>query len=698
MTKVMVAILFFLYSSLFIITNTSLAFDRVAAVKHADLYWGPGEVDYNPNFTAYPADCTNFVSQCLLAGNTGFDNASGYKPEGILIRVAELGPELLDHHGATAYDISPTNLQAGDVLFLLRDFLFYEAEKEHAMIITETSPDRYNAHTGNRYHRLVSDIDLADNILFSETLSYFVLPDAPIIKYIILKQIKDGDEKIIHEYKFDDDPNYIPFETNTDVEYYRHTYNGFSPSSIDPKDNPNIAGSGKLELKIIFDTSMGTTNIDVTFGKTSPYNDHVFTTTGWSKTLHNDDTWEGEYDIPDDYGDEYSGLNKISIDAYATDGSRLDSDGNLSLYNPGPDTKHSFIINPGLDLVFVIDTTGSMYDDIAAAKAAAVDIVNEIDSQTEDYRVAVVDFRDFPIYPYGAPGDYAYNDVLNFSTDKTSIISAIQSLSLGNGMDWPESHYSALMHCFQKDNIGGWRDNVKKVAIVMTDAPPHDPEPYTGYVAQDVIDAAIALDPVIIYPIMIGFDSIALSYMETLAEGTEGEVFDAAYAGEVVEAIMEAIETTFNAPIAEANGPYAGTVGETITFDASGSYDTDGEIVLYEWDFDNDGTYDLSEITPIVGYSYYSEYIGSVRLRVTDNDGLSAIDTATVEVTQAAIPGDLDSNGCVDRDDYNIIVADVRDGEPNNPDYDLNDDGVVNIADARYLATLFTNPRGGACE
>ena len=304
----------------------------------------------------------------------------------------------------------------------------------------------------------------------------------------------------------------------------------------------------------------------------------------------------------------------------------FDQAGNESLFNVN--------VEQSIDLVYVIDTTGSMGDDIAAAKAAAVDIVNEIDSQTDDYRVAVVSFEDFPYSPYGSSGcgDYMYHDVLDFSSEKSAIVSAIQSLTLRCGADWPESHYSALMHTFQKPALGGWRDNVKKVAVVMTDAPSHDPEPYTGYVMQDVVDASIALDPVIIYPIIIGGDSTARSYMETLAEATGGKAFDAANAGEVVEAIMEAIETTFDAPTADANGPYTGNVGSTITFDGSGSYDPDGEIVLYEWDFENDGIYDVSLTSPTATHTYPAEFTGAARLRVTDNDGLSAIDIVSVEV------------------------------------------------------------------
>ena len=61
-------------------------------------------------------------------------------------------------------------------------------------------------------------------------------------------------------------------------------------------------------------------------------------------------------------------------------------------------------------------------------------------------------------------------------------------------------------------------------------------------------------------------------------------------------------------------------------------------------------------------------------------------------------PGDLNDNGCVDRTDYYIIVADIRGPEPHNLAHDLNGDGRVNIADARYLVTLFTNPRGASCD
>ena len=43
-------------------------------------------------------------------------------------------------------------------------------------------------------------------------------------------------------------------------------------------------------------------------------------------------------------------------------------------------------------------------------------------------------------------------------------------------------------------------------------------------------------------------------------------------------------------PVADPNGPYTGTVGSVVSFDGSGSFDVDGTIVSYEWDFGDDTT------------------------------------------------------------------------------------------------------------
>lgn len=90
-----------------------------------------------------------------------------------------------------------------------------------------------------------------------------------------------------------------------------------------------------------------------------------------------------------------------------------------------------------------------------------------------------------------------------------------------------------------------------------------------------------------------------------------------------------------NIPVADANGPYSGDEGSPISLDASGSYDPDGEIVLYEWDMDNDGEYD-DALGEMVSAIFGDNGTFTVKLKVTDEDGASTEDETTVSVANVA--------------------------------------------------------------
>jgi hypothetical protein len=82
-------------------------------------------------------------------------------------------------------------------------------------------------------------------------------------------------------------------------------------------------------------------------------------------------------------------------------------------------------------------------------------------------------------------------------------------------------------------------------------------------------------------------------------------------------------------------GVASGPVPLDVILDASGSTDSDGTIVLYEWDLDGDGTFDFDTgVTPNTNATYTAvgEYHPAVR--VTDNDSLT--DTASVTITVSA--------------------------------------------------------------
>ena len=61
--------------------------------------------------------------------------------------------------------------------------------------------------------------------------------------------------------------------------------------------------------------------------------------------------------------------------------------------------------------------------------------------------------------------------------------------------------------------------------------------------------------------------------------------------------------------------------------DASSSYDPDGTIGRYEWDWDSDGILNENHTTPTASHTYESAGNYTITLRVTDDDG--ATDTTT---------------------------------------------------------------------
>jgi PKD repeat protein len=96
-------------------------------------------------------------------------------------------------------------------------------------------------------------------------------------------------------------------------------------------------------------------------------------------------------------------------------------------------------------------------------------------------------------------------------------------------------------------------------------------------------------------------------------------------------------------PVADPNGPYAGTVGSPVSFDGSGSSDPDGTIVGYAWDF-GDGNAGTG-VGP--SHSYATAGTFTVTLTVTDDDGATdaAGSTATIDPLPNTPPTDRTSGG-----------------------------------------------------
>jgi len=107
-----------------------------------------------------------------------------------------------------------------------------------------------------------------------------------------------------------------------------------------------------------------------------------------------------------------------------------------------------------------------------------------------------------------------------------------------------------------------------------------------------------------------------------------------------------------NPPVADAGPDQTIYARDPILLDASASSDPDGDTLTYEWDLNNDGQYDdASGVTVTTTFSLPGTY--TVGLLVTDDSGLSSMDTVTITVLPWTLRGfyqPVDMNGV-----YNLV-------------------------------------------
>ena len=101
---------------------------------------------------------------------------------------------------------------------------------------------------------------------------------------------------------------------------------------------------------------------------------------------------------------------------------------------------------------------------------------------------------------------------------------------------------------------------------------------------------------------------------------------------------LQIVEVVANHPLALINGPSSGVVGEAVIFDSGGSYDPDGTIVSYVWDFGDSAVGKLarSAAESTVAHTYQAAGTYQVTLTVTDDAGLSSTAQHPIQVQEKA--------------------------------------------------------------
>jgi PKD repeat protein len=138
--------------------------------------------------------------------------------------------------------------------------------------------------------------------------------------------------------------------------------------------------------------------------------------------------------------------------------------------------------------------------------------------------------------------------------------------------------------------------------------------------------------------LVLKIDSATPTATYRVTAGTAGGTFTGTYAtiDTNANAVLGAIAGESTVTVVPDNHPTASfvytpenpTINQVITFDASSSYDPDGTIVSYGWDFGDRDTGTGEVIT----HSYSSAGDYDVTLTVTDNDGYTASETKTISV------------------------------------------------------------------
>lgn len=117
-----------------------------------------------------------------------------------------------------------------------------------------------------------------------------------------------------------------------------------------------------------------------------------------------------------------------------------------------------------LDLMLVIDTTGSMGDEIRYLQAELRSIIAAITTKHRDLdiRIGFVFYRD--------EGDDYVTRTYAFDRNDARVQRALAQQSADGGGDYPEAMDQALIRAVGQD----WRPDAVKSLLLVADAPPHD--------------------------------------------------------------------------------------------------------------------------------------------------------------------------------------------------------------------------------
>jgi Mg-chelatase subunit ChlD len=200
-----------------------------------------------------------------------------------------------------------------------------------------------------------------------------------------------------------------------------------------------------------------------------------------------------------------------------------------------------------VDLAFVVDTTGSMGQFIAAAQRQMIDVLRALTKDAQvaiDLQVGVVEYRDHPPQEQS----FVYR-VHGLTGNLARAQKAINKLKADGGGDTPEAVYDGL--CAACDELS-WRTHSRRIAVLVGDAPPHGvsrcgdhfPNGCPQGLTLDSTTAGLEDKGVVLYT--LGLTRHVAQSFADLAHYTGGQHFEARQGAEAIETLKALLIDEFS--------------------------------------------------------------------------------------------------------------------------------------------------------
>ena len=142
------------------------------------------------------------------------------------------------------------------------------------------------------------------------------------------------------------------------------------------------------------------------------------------------------------------------------------------------------------ELVFVIDSTGSMSGAIENVKTRITSFVNSLETQGVNLRIGIVEYRDIEADGMDSTIIHELNHA-PWMNSTSEMVEVLNGISAGGGGDYPETVIDGLGYLVDGETIP-WSSDSYKFAVVLTDSGYKIANRHGFNSLQEVADALLA--------------------------------------------------------------------------------------------------------------------------------------------------------------------------------------------------------------